>query len=70
MKEEPSDRRPIYRRLRDQLAADIARNVWKAGEPIASESELVAKYRVSFGTVRKAVDLLVADGLIPIASTW
>ena len=62
--EEIADRRPIYRRLRDQLAAEIARDVWKAGDPIASESELVARYRVSVGTVRKAVDLLVNDGLI------
>ena len=58
------DRRPIYRRLRDQIAAEIAQNIWKPGEAIASEAEFAAKYRISVATVRKAVDCLVTDGLI------
>ena len=58
------DRRPIYRRLRDQVAAEIARNTWRPGEPIASEAELAKRYGISVGTVRKAVDLLVSDGLV------
>lgn len=58
------DRRPIYRRLRDQIAAEIAQNIWKPGEAIASEAELAAKYDISVATVRKAVDTLVIDGLI------
>ena len=58
------DRRPIYRRLRDQIAAEIAQNVWKPGEAIATEAELAAKYQISVTTVRKAIDCLVLDGLI------
>jgi len=58
------DRRPIYRRLRDQIAAEIARNIWRPGEAIASEVELAAKYKISIGTVRKAVDILINDGLV------
>ena len=58
------DRRPIYRRLRDQIAAEIAQNIWKPGEAIATEAELAAKYHISVTTVRKAVDCLVSDGLI------
>ena len=58
------DRRPIYQRLRDQIAAEIAQNIWKPGEAIASEAEFAAKYRISVATVRKAVDCLVTDGLI------
>ena len=58
------DRRPMYRRLRDQIAAEIAQNVWKPGEAIATEAELAAKYQISVTTVRKAVDCLVLDGLI------
>ena len=58
------DRRPIYRRLRDHIAADIAHNVWKPGDAIASELELALKYKISTGTVRKAIDLLVAEGLV------
>jgi len=58
------DRRPIYQRLRDQIAAEIAQNIWKPGEAIASEAEFAAKYRISVATVRKAIDSLVIDGLI------
>lgn len=58
------DRRPIYRRLRDQIAAEIAQNTWRPGEAISTEAELAAKYHISVGSVRKAVDLLVLDGLI------
>ena len=58
------DRRPIYRRLRDHLAADIAHNTWKPGEAMPSELELALKYKVSTGTVRKAIDLLAAQGLV------
>ena len=58
------DRRPIYRRLRDQIAAEIAQNVWRPGEAISTEAEFAAKYHISVGSVRKAVDLLVLDGLI------
>ena len=58
------DRRPIYQRLRDQIASEIAQNIWKPGESIASEAEFAAKYDISVATVRKAVDYLVIDGLI------
>jgi len=61
---EIGDRRMLYRQLRDYVAGEIARNVWKPGEPISTEFELVAKHNVSHGTVRKALDLLEADGLI------
>jgi DNA-binding GntR family transcriptional regulator len=59
--EENADRRPIYLRLRDQLAFEIAHSVWKPGQAIATEAELVAKYKVSIGTVRKACDLLLRE---------
>lgn len=58
------DRRPIYRRLRDELAAEIARNTWHPGEPIPAEAEIAAKYKVAVGTARKALDLLVSDRLV------
>lgn len=37
---------------------------WKPGEPIPSEIELAARYRVSQGTVRKAIDELAAENLV------
>lgn len=45
--EVPADRRPIFLRLRDKIAADIARNVWVPGEAISTEAELAAEYTLS-----------------------
>ncbi|MBB3611798.1 GntR family transcriptional regulator [Rhizobium sp. BK602] len=58
------DRLPRYQRLRDDLAARINRQEWRPGEPIPSEAELSATYGVAVGTVRKAIDQLVADGVV------
>ncbi len=60
---QPDLRLPLYQRLRDEIAHQIARNVWRSGEPIPTEAELAATHRVAIGTVRKAIDVLVADGL-------
>jgi GntR family transcriptional regulator len=37
---------------------------WKPGESIPSEMDLAARYRVSQGTVRKAIDELAAENLV------
>ena len=37
---------------------------WKPGEAIPSELELAARFKVSQGTVRKAIDELAAEGLL------
>lgn len=58
------DRLPLYQRLRDHLAGRIASRDWRPGELIPSEAELAASHGVSVGTVRKAIDRLVGDGLL------
>ncbi|PAY04185.1 GntR family transcriptional regulator [Bradyrhizobium sp. UFLA03-84] len=58
------DRLPRYQRLRDDLAARINRNEWRPGDLIPSEAELGAHYGVAIGTVRKAIDQLVRDGVL------
>lgn len=58
------DRLPRYQRLRDQIAAEIAAQVWKPGEAIPSETDLAATHKVALGTVRRAIDVLVAEGLV------
>lgn len=58
------DRLPAYVRLRDALASRIASVEWAADQPIPSESRLAQEYGVSIGTVRKAVDGLVIEGLL------
>lgn len=61
----PIDNRlPRYQRLRDQIAAGIAAQQWKPGEAIPSETELAALHNVAVGTVRHAIDVLVAEGLV------
>lgn len=57
-------RLPRYQRLHDDLAGRISRQEWRPGECIPSESELASLHGVAVGTVRKAIDLLVADGVL------
>jgi GntR family transcriptional regulator len=57
-------RLPLYLQLRDQLAAQIRAQVWQPGQPIPSETELSHTYRVAVGTVRRAVETLMAEGLV------
>ncbi|HEX4038109.1 MAG TPA: GntR family transcriptional regulator [Acidobacteriaceae bacterium] len=53
-----------YQKLRDEFVVKIARQVWRAGEAIPGQEELAKSYGIAVGTVRKAVDLLVAEGLL------
>jgi GntR family transcriptional regulator len=57
-------RLPLYQRLHDQIADEITRNVWAPGSAIPTEAELAQTHKVAVGTVRKAIDLLVAEGLV------
>jgi len=60
----PDDRLPRYQQLRDDLVNRIAAGEWGIEEAIATEAELGQFYNVSTGTVRKAIDLLVGDGVL------
>lgn len=57
-------RLPLYQRLRDHLVEQIANNRWRPGEAIPTEAVLSAEYEISTGTVRKAVDALVSEGIL------
>lgn len=57
-------RLPLYQRLRDALAAGIVRQEWRPGEAIPTEAELAQTHGVAVGTVRKAIDQLVAEGVL------
>ncbi|PTB18630.1 GntR family transcriptional regulator [Trinickia symbiotica] len=57
-------RLPRYQRLRDELAGQIAEHRWAPGQAIPTEHELASTYGLAIGTVRKAIDRLVADGLL------
>jgi GntR family transcriptional regulator len=56
----PSDR-PLYEQVRQRLIEGISTGEWRAGEAIPTESELARSFGVAIGTIRKAVDSLVAE---------
>jgi len=56
----PSDR-PLYDRVRQRLIEGVSQGEWRAGEAIPTEAQLAAAFGVSIGTIRKAVDSLVAE---------
>jgi len=60
----PDERLPRYQQLRDNLVQRIAAGEWAPGEAIHTEAELSVAYEVSTGTLRKAIDLLVAEGVL------
>jgi GntR family transcriptional regulator len=54
----------LYEQLRARLIEGISAGHWRAGEALPSESALAATHGVAIGTVRKAVDSLVAEGAL------
>jgi GntR family transcriptional regulator len=55
---------PLYRQIAGLITRSLQGGEWKPGEAIPSELDLAARYRVSQGTVRKAIDDLAADNLL------
>lgn len=55
---------PLYRQIKALVLSSLEHGEWKPGEAIPSESELAARYRVSQGTVRKAIDELAGENLL------
>jgi GntR family transcriptional regulator len=60
----PISTRPVYLQLRDALTERIARGDWKPGQIIPNEDELAREFRVSPGTMRKALSLMESERLI------
>ena len=58
------ERLPLYQRLCDEMVEKITAGEWRPDQPIPTEAELTKTYGVAIGTVRKAVDVLVAEGLL------
>lgn len=56
--------RPLYEQIRILLTQSLVAGEWKPGESIPSELELAARFRVSQGTVRKAIDEMAAEHLL------
>jgi len=56
--------RPLYLQIKDLLVKGLEDGEWRPGESIPSELVLAARFGVSQGTVRKAIDALAADNLV------
>jgi GntR family transcriptional regulator len=55
---------PLYEEVRDEITRRLASGEWKHGELIPSESELANRFGVSKGTIRRALDELVAERIL------
>lgn len=55
---------PLYQQIKGLILHSLQQGEWRPGEAIPSEMELAARFRVSQGTVRKAIDELAADNLV------
>ncbi len=53
-----------YQQLRDEFALKIANQDWRPGEAIPAQDDLAKTYGLAIGTVRKAIDVLVAEGML------
>ena len=56
--------RPLYEQIKILLTQSLVSGEWKPGEAIPSEMELAARFRVSQGTVRKAIDELASEHIL------
>jgi GntR family transcriptional regulator len=52
---------PLYRQIKGSIMQSLESGEWRPGEAIPSETELASRYKVSQGTVRKAIDELAAE---------
>ncbi len=55
---------PLYQQIKLLITRSLQEGEWKPGEAIPAETDLAARYRVSQGTVRKAIDELATDNLV------
>ncbi len=55
---------PLYRQIAGLITRSLDGGEWHPGQAIPSELELAARFKVSQGTVRKAIDELAAVNLL------
>ena len=55
---------PLYRQIKALILQALETGEWRPGQVIPSEQELAARFSVSQGTVRKAIDEMAADNLL------
>ena len=55
---------PLYRQVKELLLQRVVSGVWKPGEGLPSEAKLAEQFNVSQGTVRKALEEMVAEHVV------
>lgn len=55
---------PLYQQIKGLIIRSLQAGEWRPGDAIPSEIELAGRYKVSQGTVRKAIDELAAENLL------
>jgi GntR family transcriptional regulator len=55
---------PLYQQIKVLMLQSLQSGEWKPSAAIPSEFELAARFKVSQGTVRKAIDELAAENLL------
>ncbi len=55
---------PLYQQIKALILQSLQAGEWKPGDLIPSEIDLAGRFRVSQGTVRKAIDELAAENLV------
>lgn len=55
---------PIYQAVARMIRDKVTSGEWKSGHKLPSEEQLVAKFGISRGTLRKAIGLLVSEGIL------
>ncbi len=55
---------PLYQQIKALILESLQAGEWKPGEAIPSENDLAVRFKVSQGTVRKAIDELASENLL------
>jgi GntR family transcriptional regulator len=56
--------RPLYDQIKILITQSLIAGEWGPGDAIPSEIDLAARFKVSQGTVRKAIDELAAENIV------
>ena len=55
---------PLYQQIKELILGSLQAGEWQPGQAIPSEMDLAERYKVSQGTVRKAIDELASENLV------
>ncbi|MGA4718633.1 GntR family transcriptional regulator [Fictibacillus nanhaiensis] len=59
-----SNNTALYLQVKDHLIEKIQQQIWRPSQLIPTEQELMKQFGVSRTTIRQAINMLVADGLL------